>query len=173
MIFFFLMIRRPPRSTLFPYTTLFRSPSVLYVSSHTYPFYPGTGHWREFGTGAARGTTLNIPMPYHAGDEAFVHVYEELVLRAVRRFAPQLIIVSAGYDSHWADPLAPMQMSVAGYIRLAQLILALADEVCDGRLVLALEGGYSYEALAAGVVATLHVMRGRPELACDPLGAQG
>ncbi len=147
-------------------------PSVLYVSSHTYPFYPGTGHWREIGTGAGNGTTLNIPLPPHAGDEAFVHVYEEIVLRAVRRFDPQLIIVSSGYDCHWADPLAPMQMSVVGYTRLAQMILSLADEVCDGRLVLALEGGYSYEALAAGVVATLQVMRGRPELARDPLGAQ-
>jgi acetoin utilization deacetylase AcuC-like enzyme len=147
-------------------------PHVLYVSSHTYPFYPGTGHWRELGAGAGKGTTLNIPLPPYTGDIAFVRVYEELVLRAVRRFDPQLILVSAGYDCHWADPLAPMRMSVAGYTALAQMITDLADEVCDGRLVLALEGGYDLQALAACVLATLHVLQGCPELARDPLGQQ-
>lgn len=147
-------------------------PSVLYVSSHTYPFYPGTGHWREMGSGAGSGATLNVPLPSHAGDESFVRVYDEIVLRAVRRFDPQLIIVSAGYDCHWRDPLAPMLMSIAGYTRIARMIYDLAAEVCDGRLVCALEGGYDLEALAAGVLATLRVLQGCADAAVDPLGAQ-
>lgn len=146
-------------------------PSVLYVSSHTYPFYPGTGHWREMGSGAGDGATLNLPMPAHTGDAAFERVYEELALRAVRRFEPELIIVSAGYDCHWRDPLAPMLMSVAGFTRLAQMVYDLAAEVCDGRIVCALEGGYDLDALAAGVVATLRVLQGQPERAVDPLGS--
>lgn len=144
--------------------------SVLYVSSHTYPFYPFTGHWREMGAGQGSGTTLNLPLPQYAGDRAFELVYNEVVARAVRRFEPDLLLVSAGYDSHWRDPLAPMTVSVAGYARLAQRICDLADEVCDGRLVLALEGGYDAEALAASVLATFRVLQGRPELAEDPLG---
>lgn len=147
-------------------------PSVLYVSSHTYPFYPGTGHWREDGSGEGEGTTLNIPLPAHTGDESFLRVYDELVLRAVRRFAPELIIVSAGYDCHWRDPLAPMLMSVAGYSQMAQMIMQLAEEVCDGRLVCALEGGYDLEALSAGVLATLRILQGRPDLVADPLGTR-
>jgi acetoin utilization deacetylase AcuC-like enzyme len=147
-------------------------PSVLYISSHTYPFYPGTGHWREMGSAEGEGATLNIPMPAHTGDSAFVRVYEELVTRAVRRFDPQLIIVSAGYDCHWRDPLAPMLMSVAGFARLAQMIYDLAAEVCDGRLVCALEGGYDLQALSEGVLATLRVLQGRPDAIVDRLGAQ-
>jgi len=147
-------------------------PHVLYISSHTYPFYPGSGHWREIGSGAGEGATLNVPMPAETGDQAFIRVYEELVLRAVRRFAPELIIVSAGYDCHWRDPLAPQLMSVTGYARLAQLIYELADEVCGGQLVCALEGGYDLQALSASVLATFRVLQGNPELVDDPLGTQ-
>lgn len=148
----------------------YNDPHVLYVSSHTYPFYPGSGHWREMGSGAGEGATLNIPLPAYTGDDQFVRVYEDLVLRAVRRFAPQLIIVSAGYDTHWRDPLAPMLMSVAGFARLAQMLTDLADEVCNGRIVCALEGGYDRDALAAGVVATLRVLQGRADQVIDPIG---
>jgi acetoin utilization deacetylase AcuC-like enzyme len=147
-------------------------PDVLFISSHTYPFYPGTGHWQEMGSGAGKGTTLNLPLPPGVGDQSFARLYDEVVARAVRRFKPELIIVSAGYDCHWADPLAPMRMSVAGYAQLAQLIYDLADEVCKGRLVLALEGGYNLAALAANVVASLHVLQGHSELVDDPLGQQ-
>jgi acetoin utilization deacetylase AcuC-like enzyme len=114
-------------------------PSVLYISSHSYPFYPGTGHWREQGAGQGQGATLNVPLPAYTGDPVFEQVYHELVLPAVRRFDPQLIIVSAGYDTHWTDPLAPMLMSIAGFGRLAQMIYELAADVCDGRLVCALD----------------------------------
>lgn len=145
-------------------------PDVLFVSSHTYPFYPGTGHWREIGSGPGEGATLNIPMQAYTGDAEFERVYDELVLRAVRRFAPDLILVSAGYDSHWRDPLAPMMMTVTGFARLAQMIFDLADEVCHGRLVCSLEGGYDLPALGESVLATLRVLQRKPDLVSDTLG---
>jgi acetoin utilization deacetylase AcuC-like enzyme len=145
-------------------------PDVLFVSSHTYPFYPGTGHWREIGSAHGHGTTLNIPMPAYTGDAEFERVYDELVLRAVRRFAPDLILVSAGYDCHWRDPLAPMLMTVTGFGRLAQMIFELADEVCHGRLVCALEGGYDLPSLGESVLATLRVLQRQPRMISDTLG---
>ncbi len=143
---------------------------VLYCSTHTWPLFPGTGFWREMGTGAGMGTTLNVPLPYYLNDEGYNRVYDELIVPAVRRFQPEIILVSAGYDAHWADPLAPMNASVAGYAAIAQKVYNLAAEVCSGRLVCALEGGYDLQALAAGVLATLRVLQGRPDLVEDPLG---
>jgi acetoin utilization deacetylase AcuC-like enzyme len=145
---------------------------VLYCSSHTWGIFPGTGDWREIGEGAGMGTTLNVPMLPYADDAAFDRVYDELIIPAVTRFAPELIIVSAGYDSHWADPLAPMNASIAGYARIAQKVYNLAADACSGRLVCVLEGGYNLQALAAGVLATLRVLQGRPDLVEDPLGVR-
>lgn len=145
---------------------------VLYCSSHTWPLFPGTGDRREIGAGHGYGTTLNIPLPYGTGDEAFEQVYDEVIVPAVARFKPDLIIVSAGYDSHWADPLAPMNMSVAGYAAIAQKVYNLAGIVCAGRLVCALEGGYHIQALAASVLATLRILQKRPDLVEDPLGTR-
>ncbi len=145
---------------------------VLYCSSHTWPLFPGTGSWHEMGTGAGIGTTLNVPLPYYLGDDGYDRIYDQLILPAVRRFRPELIFVSAGYDAHWADPLAPMNASVAGYAAIAQKVYNLAAEVCSGRLVCALEGGYDLLALAASVLATLRVLQGRPDLVEDPLGAR-
>ena len=145
---------------------------ILYCSSHTWGIFPGTGDWQEMGEDTGLGTTLNVPLPPYAGDAAFDRVYDELIVPAVTRFAPELIIVSAGYDSHWADPLAPMNASVAGYATVAEKVYNLATDVCSGRLVCALEGGYNLRALAAGVLATLRVLQGRPDLVEDPLGTR-
>lgn len=145
---------------------------VLYCSSHTWPLFPGTGHWREMGAGDGYGATLNVNLPYHVGDDGYARVYGEIIIPAVRRFRPDLILVSAGYDAHWADPLAPMNASVAGYASIAQKVYNLAAEACDGRLVCVLEGGYDLRALAASVLATLRVLQGRPDLVEDPLGTR-
>lgn len=144
---------------------------VLYCSSHTAMLFPGTGALHEMGAGDGAGTTLNVPLPYYVDDAGYDAIYDEVIVPAVRRFAPDLILVSAGYDSHWADPLAPMNASVAGYASVAQKVYNLAAEVCSGRLVCALEGGYDLQALAASVLATLRVLQGRPDLVEDSLGA--
>ncbi len=140
--------------------TFYDSPQVMYISTHEYPFYPGTGAINETGSGEGRGTNLNIPMPAGCGDEEYLEVFEQIVIPASRRFNPQLILVSTGYDGHWADPLAMMQLSVGGFAQMAKIIKELADELCVGRLALTLEGGYNLEALAASIKATFDVLLG-------------
>jgi acetoin utilization deacetylase AcuC-like enzyme len=136
--------------------------TVFFCSTHASPLYPETGEVFEAGIEAGYGTTLNIPLPHGAGDRAFRLVYEELVEPALREFMPEMILVSAGYDGHWADPLGPLALSTAGYADLTRRLCALARELCGGRIVLVLEGGYEPAALSACVVAALRVLVGRP-----------
>jgi acetoin utilization deacetylase AcuC-like enzyme len=142
---------------------------VLFCSTHAWPLYPGTGVVQEAGAESGYGLTLNLPLPHGTGDAGFGRCYDELILPAIRSFGPQLILVSAGYDGHWADPLGPLSLSVAGYAALTRRLVALAEELCDGRIVLVLEGGYDLEALSACVIAALHVLLGR-DPGADPLG---
>jgi len=145
------------------------NPQVLYISTHQYPFYPGTGSMEETGRGEAKGTTINIPLPTGCGDAEYSSVFEQIIAPSTRRFNPQLILVSAGYDPHWADELAMMQVSVSGFSQMVRIIKGLADELCNSRLVLSLEGGYNLSALAASVKATFNVLLGNANIE-DPLG---
>jgi acetoin utilization deacetylase AcuC-like enzyme len=145
-------------------------PAVLYVSTHEHPFYPGTGAAREVGAGAGRGYNINIPMPHGCGDGAYRRAFEEVVLPALRRYRPQLILVSAGYDAHFMDEIAGQMVSVDGYGALVAALKGAAAELCDGRLLLALEGGYHLVALPWSIRRTIEVLRGEP-LTPDPLGA--
>ena len=147
----------------------YEDPRVLYISTHQYPHYPGTGSVAETGSATARGTTINIPLPAGCGDDEYKQVFERIIIPAVRRFKPQLILVSAGYDAHWADEMAMMQVSVAGFARITGIIKTLADELCDGRMGFILEGGYNLTALAASVKATFDVLLGKSDIE-DPLG---
>jgi len=144
-------------------------PEVMYISTHEYPFYPGTGSVSETGRGLGRGTTVNIPLPAGCGDNEYLRAFKQVIAPAARRFKPQLILVSAGYDTHWADGLALMQLSVSGFGKIARIISDLASELCDGRLAFTLEGGYHLTALAASVKATLDVLLGNTSTD-DPLG---
>jgi acetoin utilization deacetylase AcuC-like enzyme len=149
--------------------TFYDNPQVMYISTHEYPFYPGTGSLEETGAGAAKGTTINIPLPAGCGDGEYLKVFEQVIVPAAKRFNPQFVLVSAGYDGYWADPLAMMELSVGGFGRMAGIIKGLADELCNGRLVFTLEGGYNLEALAASVKATFDVLLGNAAID-DPLG---
>ncbi len=144
-------------------------PSVLYFSTHQYPFYPGTGHWEESGTGEGAGTNVNVPLPASCGDAEYKRVFEEILVPVIRRYRPDLILVSAGFDAHFADPLAQMRLSAAGYYDLAETIKSLADELCGGRVVFALEGGYDLTAIAWSAQACVDVLLGN-DFAADPLG---
>jgi acetoin utilization deacetylase AcuC-like enzyme len=146
-------------------------PRVLFCSIHAAHFYPGTGVIGEVGARpTAHGATLNVPLPYGAGDKAYAAVFERLITPALRRFQPQLILASAGYDAHWRDPLGPMTLSVNGYNTLTQTLITLAAELCAGRLALILEGGYDLDALGACVVAALRQLLGRNP-GPDPFGS--
>jgi acetoin utilization deacetylase AcuC-like enzyme len=144
-------------------------PRVLYFSTHQFPHYPGTGHWTETGSGEGDGTTINVPLPAGSGDEIYRRCYSAVCAPAVRRFRPQLIFVSAGFDAHFADPLAAILLSTRGYYEIATLIRQLADELCQGRVVCALEGGYDLTAIAWSARACLDTLLGNP-FAEDPLG---
>lgn len=142
---------------------------TLFCSSHGAPLYPGTGDARELGVGAGYGATLNVPLPYGIGDAGFQQLYSQVIVPALRRFQPQLLLVSAGYDAHWDDPIGPLALSIGGYADLTRQLVDAAAEICEGRIVMVLEGGYSLRALSAGVLASLGVLMGRAAIV-DPLG---
>ncbi len=146
-------------------------PSVAFFSTHQYPFYPGTGASSDIGRGPGRGFTFNVPLPAGVGDSGYARAFADLLAPFARRFRPDLILVSAGYDAHWRDPLAMEQLSLIGYAGLARTVRDLADELCDGRLAVALEGGYDLEVLAHAVLNTLRVLESpAPPLISDPFG---
>lgn len=142
---------------------------ILFVSSHQYPFYPGTGSFDEVGMGAGRGYTLNIPLPPGHGDASYAQLYESVLWPAARRFKPQLILVSSGFDAHWQDPLAHMCLSLPGYDHLNHELIAMADELCDGKIVFLMEGGYDLTALSHGVCNIARALLGDTEMS-DPYG---
>jgi acetoin utilization deacetylase AcuC-like enzyme len=146
------------------------SPNVLFVSTHQYPHYPGTGDWRETGEGAGAGYTVNMPLPAGAGDEGFGRLLQEVVIPVAERYEPELILVSAGYDAHWRDPLAGLHLSLAGYWRLAKGLVDLAERLCGGRIVVVLEGGYDLKVLSLGVADTCRALLGDDEPGADPIG---
>lgn len=150
---------------------LYNDPSILFFSTHQYPFYPGTGGADERGDESGFGATINVPLPEGVGDAGYLDVFRRILAPAARRFKPQLIIVSAGYDAHWLDPLASMQLTVTGYAALVQELLALANELCGGRLVCLLEGGYNLDVLSHAVLTTMHMLLDDPAGISDPFGA--
>jgi len=149
--------------------TFYADNHVLYFSTHEYPFYPGSGSIDETGARSGEGFTVNVPLLAGWGDDEYQTVFEDILAPIAKRLEPQIIMVSAGYDAHWADSLASMQLSVSGFARLTEIIKTLADMLCKGRMVFVLEGGYHLEALALSVAATLNVLRGDKQIS-DPLG---
>ena len=147
-------------------------PSVLFVSLHQYPLWPGTGWYDATGTGAGAGANINIPLPPGAGDVALKAAFARVVLPQLRRFAPDLLLVSAGWDAHWRDPLAQLQYSLAGYAWACRQLVQAADELCGGRIAVMLEGGYDTEVLAVGVANLARALAGRDGQE-DPLGEGG
>ena len=147
----------------------YTDPGVLYFSTHQYPFYPGTGWMDETGTGEGEGTTVNFPIAAGWGDEEYLRAFNEVLVPVARRFQPQLILVSAGFDAHWADHLAMMRVSVKGFAQMAMILKELASELCQGRLVFTLEGGYNLRVVTSSIKAVFDVLLGNSEID-DPLG---
>jgi acetoin utilization deacetylase AcuC-like enzyme len=147
-------------------------PTVLYVSTHQYPYYPGTGHWREAGAGEGYGTTLNLSLPGGCGDVEYTSLLEQVIAPKLRAYRPELILVSAGYDAHFADPIdgSLMRLSCAGYASLIAGLRDLAGELSNGRIVVALEGGYDLTALSWSVRNSIEALLGEAP-APDPVGA--
>ena len=149
--------------------TFYTDPRVLYFSVHQAPFYPGTGLSDELGEGEGLGTTVNVPLPAGTGYETYEPVFRQFMMQVADRFNPQLILVSAGFDAHWADPLGSMTLSTAGFARLTEIIIELAKRYCNGRLVMVQEGGYNLDAMANGVASCINFLMG-DDAAVDNLG---
>jgi acetoin utilization deacetylase AcuC-like enzyme len=128
--------------------SFYRDRSVLYISSHQYPFYPGTGAAHEIGAGEGTGFTVNIPLEAGCMDADYDLVFRSVVVPVLNEFKPDLILVSAGFDAHVHDPLAGMRLTAQGYGRLTAALLKAADDLCKGRIAFITEGGYDLPALA-------------------------
>lgn len=135
----------------------YEDPTVLFASSHQYPFYPGTGAASEKGRGPGLGFTLNIPLEAGTQDAEIEQRYKAEVIPALRAFKPNLLMISAGFDAHEMDPLGQLRMTTAGFGRLTKMLVSAADELCEGRVVLVTEGGYDLKALGDSLKAVITV----------------
>jgi acetoin utilization deacetylase AcuC-like enzyme len=135
----------------------YEDPAVLFVSSHQYPFYPGTGAATETGRGDGAGYTVNFPLEVGATDADYDLVYRAAVIPLLRQFRPELVLVSAGFDAHERDPLGGMRVTTDGYGTLTARLLAAADELCAGRIVFVAEGGYDTAALTECSQRVIHL----------------
>ncbi len=144
-------------------------PRVLYVSTHQYPFYPGTGAADDVGRGDGAGTTVNVPLAAGAGDADLDRVFREVVMPILGAYAPDAVVLSAGFDAHAADPLGGMQLSTGGYAVLTRRLRSFAADRCAGRLAVVTEGGYDLQALGACLDSTLDVCAADPPAFIPPL----
>mgnify|MGYP006271687907 CR=1 FL=1 len=133
----------------------YEDPSVLYVSLHQYPLFPGTGLVPDTGRDIGAGYTVNLPLPARQTDRDYRIAFEQVVIPVLSEFDPELVIVSAGFDAHERDPLAQMKLSVDGFRWMTRALIRVAEEHAGGRLVHTLEGGYDLQALGEGVSGVL------------------
>jgi acetoin utilization deacetylase AcuC-like enzyme len=149
----------------------FEDDSVLFVSVHLYApyFYPGIGGMHEIGTGRGRDFTLNVPLPPYVGDNGYRRVFDEIIEPRLNLFKPEFLLVSAGFDAHWQDPLAIAGLSLTGYSEITRKLIGYANSLCDGRILFVLEGGYQLDVLSNAVVNVFHDLLGQNNIQ-DPFG---
>ena len=145
--------------------------TVLFASMHLFApfFYPGIGGLHEVGTRKGAGFTVNVPFPPGVGDVGYLRVIKEYISPLVRKFQPEIMLISIGLDAHWQDPLAMAALSLTGYSLITQSLVRLADGVCNGRLLFVLEGGYKIDVLTLGIANTYSALLGYDAIR-DPIG---
>ena len=141
--------------------TFYEDPGILYFSSHQYPYYPGSGNFNEVGNGPGEGFTVNAPFPAGFGDAEYFHVYEAVLKPIALEYRPELVLVSAGFDPCFGDPLGGMKVTGEGFGSLAAIVQGIAEKTCDGKVLIALEGGYNPQGLKEGVRTVLNTLRGK------------
>ena len=134
-------------------------PSVMYLSTHQYPFYPGTGSSSEQGEGRGKGSVVNCPMPAGSTDTVIENAFIERILPALDKFAPQAVLISAGFDAHAEDPLAEINLTTQAFAWMTQRIVEVADKHADGRIISILEGGYNLSRVGECVAVHLDNLR--------------
>jgi acetoin utilization deacetylase AcuC-like enzyme len=145
--------------------SFYDDPAVLFMSSHQYPYYPGTGAAGDVGAGSGRGFTVNLPMAAGATDADYERAYAKVALPILLKFRPELILISAGFDAHMNDPLGGMRLTAPYFGRLTAAIARIADECCQGRVVAVTEGGYDLAGLAESLRATIGALEGETSFA--------
>jgi acetoin utilization deacetylase AcuC-like enzyme len=138
----------------------YSDPSVLYFSTHDYYAYPGTGNPVNTGEGAGKGLNINVHLDCHSTDKDIISAFKEKLLPAAHRFEPDLILISAGFDSRKGDLLGCFDISDAGYRQITTMVMQLAEQYCDGRIVSVLEGGYNLDGLASAVKVHVETLQG-------------
>ena len=136
----------------------YKDPSVLFFSTHQYPFYPGTGGELEQGLGAGIGSTINVPMKAGSGDDEYIEVFNSRLIPVAKEFEPDAIIISAGFDAHRNDPLASMRLTEEGYAQLSRIVKGIAEEHAGGRIISCLEGGYHLESISKSIYQHIQVL---------------
>ena len=142
--------------------SFYTSNEVLYFSTHAYPYYPGSGSLGEVGAGEGEGYTVNVPLSGGHDDRAFAKIFQELIVPITKEYRPDFIIISAGFDTYFADPLGTMAVTEQGYACMTKQVVDLASEICGGKLLVALEGGYNLRGLRDGVLGVLAELSGDP-----------
>jgi acetoin utilization deacetylase AcuC-like enzyme len=137
-------------------------PGVLYISLHRFPFYPGTGALGEVGTRDGAGFTVNLPFPGGFGDAEYLDAFHSVIEPIALEYAPQFVLISAGFDAHGRDPLGGMEVSERGFAAMARSLIGIADQVAGGRCVAVLEGGYDLQAMRDSALAVLDELCGTP-----------
>ncbi len=135
-----------------------KDPTVLYISTHQYPLYPGTGASNEVGEGAGKGFTLNCPIRPGSEEKEFLEAFDKLIVPALRKFRPELLMISSGFDAHRDDPLANINLTAQSFAKLTEIACEIASKYCGGKIVSVLEGGYNLPALAESVEAHLKIL---------------
>ena len=148
--------------------SFYTDPAVLFISSHQFPYYPGTGAATEIGSGPGTGFTINLPLAAGARDADYDLVYSRVAVPALRQFRPELILISAGFDAYMDDPLGGMRLTAEAFGRLTSMIAGVADECCEGRVVAVTEGGYDLEGLASCLHAAIEALDSRAGLETRP-----
>lgn len=142
--------------------SFYRDPGVLYFSTHQYPYYPGTGHYGEVGDGEGKGYTVNVPLSHGMDDADYIHVFNNVLIPITDLYKPEAVLVSAGFDTHYNDPLGGMGVTEAGYAEMTRILLDIAGKHSNGKTLFALEGGYDVTGLTNSVKAVIMEMRGTP-----------
>lgn len=136
----------------------YNDPTVFYFSVHQWPHYPGSGLQIEKGIGSGQDFTLNVPLSGGQGNRDYIEIFENQLVPAANKFQPDFILISAGFDGHYNDPLASMQLTEKGYANLTKIVVNLADEFSRGRIISILEGGYNLDVLARSVATHIEAL---------------
>lgn len=149
--------------------SFYTNPHVLYFSTHQYPYYPGSGSFEETGEREGKGFTVNVPLSGGQCDKDYLMIFNEILRPIAKEYKPEFILVSAGYDIYHLDPLGTMSITTQGFYLMTKVLREMAEDLCDGRILFALEGGYHIQGVAESVKHTLHALTGPHQVSDDTL----